>query len=114
MNFVRQNAGVIIGCLFHPAKLLVKKGEEMNLLSLERRVESLPETPKVQLRTGNRESYRLVSKIREDAPLELRCNPKADLYANTVNAVEGLYCTTKNSFYHYLWGLMGTLWANPA
>ena len=50
MNFVRQSPGVIIGCLFNPAKLLFKKGEEINLVSLERRVEGLPETPKVQLR----------------------------------------------------------------
>ena len=28
MNFVRQNPGVIIGCFFNRAKLLVKKGEE--------------------------------------------------------------------------------------
>ena len=55
-------------------------------------MEGLPETPKVQLCVGNKESYRLVSKIREDALLELRCNPEVDLYANTVNAVEGLYC----------------------
>ena len=113
MNFPRQNPGVIIGCLFSAAKLLVKKGEEINLVSLERRVEGLHETPKVQLRMGNKESYRLVSNIREDALLELRCNPEVDLYANTVNAVEGLYCTEKNSCYHYSWGLMGTLWANP-
>ena len=113
MNFVRQNPGVIIGCLFNPAKLPVKKGEERNLLSPEWRVEGLPETPKVQLRMGNKESYRLVSKIREDALLDLICNPKPDLYANTVSAVEGLYCTMKNSCYHYSWGLMGTLWANP-
>ena len=110
MKFVRQKPGVIIGCLFNPAKLLVKKGEEM---SLERRVEGLPETPKVQLRTGKKESYRLVSKTSEDALLECRCNPKVDLYANTENAVEGLYCTLKNSCYHYSWDLMGTLWANP-
>ena len=113
INFVRQNPGVIIGWLFIPAKLLVKKGEEINLVSLERRVEGLPETPQVQLCMGNKESYRLVSKIREDALLELRCNPEVDLYANTVNAVEGLYCTMKSSCYHYSWGLMGTLWANP-
>ena len=113
INFVRQNPGVIIGCLFNPAKLLVKMGEKLNLVSLERRVEGLPETPKVQLRMKNKESYRLVSKIREDALLELRCNPEGDLYANTVNAVEGLYCTTKNSCYYYSCGLMGTLWANP-
>ena len=113
MNFVRQNPGVIIGCLFNPAKLLVKKGEEINLVSLERRVEGLPETPKVQLRMGNKESYRLVSKMREDALLELRCNLEVDMYENKVNAVEGLYCTMKNSCYHYSWGLMGTLWANP-
>ena len=113
MNFVRQNPGVIIGCLFNPAKLLVKKGEEKKLVSLERRVEGLPETPKVQLRMRNKESYRLVSKIREDALHELRCNPEVDLYANTVNAVDRVYCTMKNSCYHYSWGVMGTLWANP-
>ena len=113
MSFVRQNPGAIIGCLFNPAKLSVKKGEEINLVSLKRRVKGLPETPKVQLRMKNKESYRLVSKIREDALLELRCDPEVDLYANTVNAVEGLYCTMKNSCYHYSWGLMGTLWANP-
>ena len=113
MNFVRQNPGVTIDCLVLPAKLLVKKGEEMNLLSLERRVEGLPETPKVQLRMGNKESYRPVSKIREEALLELICNPKADPYGNTVIAMEGLYFTMKNSCYHYSWGLMGTLWANP-
>ena len=50
---------------------------------------------------GNKESYRLVSKIREDALLELRFNPEINLYANTVNAVEGLYCTMKNSCHHY-------------
>ena len=113
MNFVRQNQVVIIGCLFNPAKLLVKKGEERNLVSLERRVEGLPETPKVQLCMGNKKLYRLVSKIRQDALLELRCNPEVHLYANTVNAVEGLYCTMKNSCYHYSWGLRDTLWANP-
>ena len=113
MNFVTQNPGVIIGCLFNPAKLLVKKREEINLVSLERRVEGLPETPNVQLLMGNKESYRLVSKIREDALLTLRCNQEVDLYANTVNAVEGLYCTMKNSCYDYSWGLTGTLWANP-
>ena len=43
-------------------------------MSLERRAEGLPETPKVQLRMGNKESYRLVSKIREHALLELTCN----------------------------------------
>ena len=79
MNFLRQNPGVIIGCLFKTAKLLVKKGEEISRVSLERRVEGLPETPKVQLRMGNKESYRLVSKIREDVLLELRCNPEVDL-----------------------------------
>ena len=103
---------MIIGCLFNPAKVLVKKGEEINLVSLARRVEGLSETPKVQLRMGNKESYRLVSKIREDALLELRGNPEVNLYANTVNAVEGLYCTMKNSCCHYSWRLMGTLWAN--
>ena len=113
MNFVRRNPGVIIGCLFNPTKLFVKKGEEMNLVSLERRVEGLSETPKVQVRVMNKESYRLVSKIREDDLLDLRCNPEVDRYANTVNAVEGLFCTMKNSCYHYLWGLMGTLWENP-
>ena len=66
-------------------------------MSLERRVKGLPETPKVQVRMENRESYRLASKIQEDALLELRCNPEIDLYANTVNAVKGLYCTMKNS-----------------
>ena len=114
MHFVRQNPGVIIGCLFNPANLLVKKGEEINLVSLKRRVEGLPETPKIQLRMGHKGSYTLVCKIREDALLELRCNPEVDLYANTVNAVQGLYCTMKNSCYHYSWGLMGTLWTNPA
>ena len=38
INFVRQNPGDIIGCFSNPAKLLVKKGEEINLVSLERRV----------------------------------------------------------------------------
>ena len=57
MNFVRQNRGVIFGCLFCPAKLLVKTGEEKKLVSLERRVEGLPETRKVQLRMGNKGSY---------------------------------------------------------
>ena len=76
-------------------------------------MEGLPETPKVPLRMGNKESYRLISKIQDDALLELRCNPEVDPYANTVNAVEGLYCTMKNSCYHYSWGLMGRLWANP-
>ena len=113
MSFVRQNPSVIIGCLFNAAKPLVKKGEEINLVSLERRVEGLPETPKVQLCMENKQWHRLVSKILEDALLELRCNPEVDLYADTVNAVEGLYCTMKNSCYHYSWGLMGTLWANP-
>ena len=113
MNFVRQNPGVFIGCFFNPVKLLVKKGEERNLVSLERRVESLPEAPKVQLRMGNKELYRLVSKIREHTLLELSCNPEVDLYANKVNAVEGLYCTMRNSCYHYSWGFMGTVWANP-
>ena len=59
---------------------------------------------KVQLRMANKESYRLVSKKGEDALLELRCNPEVNLYANTVNAVEGLFCTMKNSCYHYSWG----------
>ena len=68
-------------------------------VSLERRMEGLPEKPKVQLRMGNRESHRLVSKIRKDALLELRCNLEVELYGNTVNAVEGLYCTMKNSCY---------------
>ena len=36
MNFVRQTPVVIIGCLFNSAKLLVKKGEEIDLVSLER------------------------------------------------------------------------------
>ena len=53
MNFVRQNPGVIIRCLFNSAKLLVQKGEEINLVILERRVEGFPETPKVQHRPGH-------------------------------------------------------------
>ena len=71
-----------------------------------------PQRPVARPPTGTRQ-YRLVSKIREDALPELRCEPEVDLYANTVNAVEGLYCTMKNKCYHYSWGLMGTLWANP-
>ena len=114
INFVRQNPGVIIGCLFNPAKLFVNKGEELNLVSLERRVEGLPETPKVQLRMGNKQSYRLVSKIREDALLELRCNPEVDLYANTVNAVEGLFLYDEEQLLPLLLAVDGHTMGKPS
>ena len=116
LNFVQENPDMIIGLLFKPAKRLVKNGRDVGVVSVEKssKGEHTPHYHDVtRLRLRNKDSYRLVSKYREDAFRELQVTPEVDLYASALNFTEGLCCSVKNSCYRYAWGIMGTLWANP-
>ena len=66
-----------------------------------------------QLRLGYKESYKWVSKYREDALRELQVTPDVDLYASALHFTEGLYCSLKDSCFRYAQGMGGTIWANP-
>ena len=108
MNFIRQNAKIILGLIFAPSRLIVKNPEtdELSLVSLrgdlsyQKEGRNILPPAQSSLRISRREAYSLLPSLREQVLIDLGdLRPTVDLYANPKNHTEPLYCTLLNSCY---------------